>query len=1784
MTSFDPQTNRLSKLSDAKLALLNKRIQRGETDSKRHGIAKRTTVGPVPLSAAQTRMWFLSQYSSQSAEYNMCAAVKMQGYLNISALEESLSAIANRHETLRTSFIELNGEPQQLIASEIRISLERVDLRMEKEGIRESEALRGAEEDARRPFDLTEAPLLRTKLFVMNENTHIFYINMHHIISDGWSKGLFINEIMTFYKSLVDHESVTLPELPVQYADYALWEREQLQSEICRLQLNYWKQNLQGPHPVLQLPMERAASQGSFYTGGMYSFSIPEPITTKLREFGKAEGATLFMMLLSAFKTLLFRYTGQEDLMIGTPVANRNHPETAHLIGCFVNTLVIRTQVASGITFRDLIGRVKSASLNAYSNQDVSFEKVLEELHIGRTVGISPLFQAMFAMQNTPKQAMELPGLTLDYMSIHNETAKYNLVLSVSEERDVLESTLEYNSGLFDRNTVERMADHFLNLLGSAVSSPDVPVSRLSIMNAAEKEKMIMEYSGSVSEKKPQSTHLAEWFEQQVAQTPERVALTYEGEEVTYRDLNERSNQVAHYLQGLGIEPEQFIGLFMERSIEMVVGIIGILKAGGAYVPLDPMLPADRLSYMLSDTGLRMIVTMSGSSSSLPVFKGELIELDLLDSVLAGESVANPGCKIKPEHLAYMIYTSGSTGQPKGVMVEHGNVVRLLQTTKPQFEFKETDVWTLFHSYAFDFSVWEIWGALLFGGRLVVVPYWVSRSPEDFYNLLHVEKVTVLNQTPSAFRQLMKVEESDLNAGSLALRYIVFGGEALDLLSLKPWFQRHGDQYPQLINMYGITETTVHTTLRPIALADLESSKGSVIGRPLGDLEIYVMDEYMQPVPVGVPGEMYVGGAGVTRGYWGRAELTASRFITHPYNKGERLYKTGDLACFLPDGDLEYIGRIDHQVKMNGFRIELGEIEAVLKQNPSIREAVVTIREEPSGLKRLEAYLVKITKETINLQELRSYLRQKLPGYMIPAVFHIIESIPLTHNGKVDLKALISMKSNRIENQLEHSAPRTEQEQRLCQIWQDVLAAEMVGIDDNYFELGGDSIRAIRVRAESQRQGIVFTIQQLFEFQTIRLLVQAIQYQGQDSPAVLKRMPFDGLSFEDRARIPESIEDAYPLTRLQSGMLFHSELQPEGSSIYHNISSANVKGRFEFSALDQAAQQLVARHPVLRTSFDLSSYSVPLQLVHQAAKNQIEVEDLRNLPKKDRDAALLLWCEKERKNLFDWKTAPLFRINIHLLTEDTFQFTLTEHHSILDGWSVASMLTELFAYYNEYLMNREPQLKPKLDVAFSDYVAMEQQALESSDGRRFWNEHVKESPVYRMPVKTEVDTGNLDEPVMDTAEFNLTEELHAGAKKLAALASVPLKTVLLASHLYVIHTLSNEEDIMTGMVTNCRPEELAGDEVLGLFLNTLPLRVKMKGKGWIDLVKQTFETEMEVWPHRRLPLDEIQKNAGQGQPLFDTVFNFTDFHIYQSFEGIGELSILSTSDTAYTNFNVMTQFNLDPKTSELRLILQWNKSRFSQKEIIAFKDYYTRTLEAMTQEPLAAYSDFTPLSDEERYQTVTEWNKTGRDYQLDKPLIQWIEEQAERTPDAMAIRFEDLELTYRELDQEAERLARRLRRLGAGPDGLVGISAERSLEMMVGLLGILKSGAAYVPLDPAYPRERLAFMLEDAGVPILLTQSHLAPELPEHSAHVVLLDGPGEMLEDGEEEAAKRAAAGRKDAIYMIYTSGSTGNPKGVINIQEAVVNRLLWMQETFGLTPEDRVMQKTPISFDVSV
>ncbi|MFN6441572.1 MAG: amino acid adenylation domain-containing protein, partial [Nostoc sp. DedSLP01] len=1771
----------------AELAQVIEKLQQQNLELSAPPILRRAENAQLLLSFAQQRLWFLDQLKPNSAIYNIPIALRLVGNLNQVALEQSLHEIIDRHEALRTNFITVDGQSTQIIHTEAAWRMSVIDwqhLSLTEQEIATQEL---AQQQAIEPFNLANEPLVRATLVVLSETEFVLSLCMHHIVSDGWSMGVFVQELAALYNSYSQGQPPLLAPLPIQYADFAIWQRQWLQGDVLQTQLSYWQQQLKDAPALLSLPTDRPRPAVQTFAGTNQEFALSLELTQRLTKLSQEQGVTLFMTLLAAYDTLLYRYSGQEDILVGSPIANRDRLELERLIGFFVNVLVMRTNLAGNPTFNELLSRVRSIAMDAYAHQDLPFEMLVEALQPERDLSHTPLFQVMFVLQNAPMSGVELTGLTVTPLMTESVSAKFDITLSMTNTTTGLVGWWEYNTDLFDASTIKRMSSHFVTMLEGIVANPEERLAQLPILTQVEQQQLLVKWNRTEADYL-QYKCIHQLFEEQVERTPNAVAVVCDDRQLTYQELNTRANQLAHYLKSLGVGADVLVGLCVERSLLTLVGLLGILKAGGAYVPLDPDYPTERLAYMLNDSQVSVVLSQEKLLASLPEYRARVVCLDKDWQNISKESIDNLISDSIVDNLAYVIYTSGSTGQPKGTLINHSNVVRLFAATSSWYNFNDQDVWTMFHSYAFDFSVWEIWGALLYGGRLVIVPYLVTRSPESFYKLLCQEKVTILNQTPSAFRQLIQAEHLTLSgaegstaiASDLSLRLVIFGGEALELKSLQPWFERHGDQSPQLVNMYGITETTVHVTYRPLNKADLNAT-ASVIGRPIPDLQVYVLDEYLQPVPIGVAGEMYVGGAGVARGYLNRPELTQQRFISNPFsnNPQARLYKTGDLARYLPNGELEYLGRIDNQVKIRGFRIELGEIETLLVQHPAIWESVVVAREDEPGNKRLVGYVVPKVEQSVNASELRRFLKQKLPEYMIPNAFVQLEALPLTPNGKVDRRALPSPDTARPELEDVFVTPSTPEEKILAAVWANVLGVENVGINDNFFALGGDSIRSIQIVSGAKEQGLNFSVQQLFQHQTIHSLIQKLKTQENNSTKLELTQPFSLISQADFQQVPSGIEDAYPLAMLQMGMIYHSEYSKD-SAVYHDLFSLHLKTPLDVELLQIAVQDLVNHHPVLRASFHLSNFSIPLQLIHQQVEIPFQVEDWCHLNDAEQEVALAAWFEAEKKQHFDWTRPPLVRFCVHRRTHETFNLTVSFHHAILDGWSFASMMSELLKRYSSLLGEGVNYVDPPLSVTFRDFVALEQQALASTETQRYWSEKLNNSTFTKLPRWSSIPTNTAIQEIGEQ-EVTLSPEIFTGLKRLAQSAEVPLKNVLLAAHLRVLNFLNGEEDLVTGVVANGRPEQNDGERVLGLFLNTLPFRLQLTGGTWIDLVKQVFAAEQEMLPHRRYPLAEIQRILG-GESLLETAFNFTHFHVYEQVMELDNLQALGGKVFDQTNFTFLTQFNLGISSDELALVLKYDPCELCSEQINKIGDYFHSVLAAMANEPQGRYELHSLVSLEERHQLLAEWNHTKVDYPLNKCIHQWFEEQVERSPNAVAVVFENEQLTYYQLNSRANQLAHYLKSLGVKVDVLVGICVERSIEMVVGVLGILKAGGAYVPLDPEYPTQRLSFMLEDAAVGVLLTQQSLIEKLPPLQTKLVFLDTDApEISQLCEDNLICEVQA--NNLAYVIYTSGSTGQPKGVALNQQAVCNLMLWQLENQTISGGAKTLQFAPLSFDVS-
>ncbi|MER8061036.1 MULTISPECIES: amino acid adenylation domain-containing protein [unclassified Streptomyces] len=1743
-------------------------------------------------SRAQQRMYFLQEMEEGRPTYHMPVFCALDGAVDAEVLRACAQGLLDRHEALRTRFVLDEGELTQHIDASARL-----DWSVTEE---DGDGERWMEAQHHRPFDLAAGPLFRAAL-LRREKDAVLALGMHHIVGDGWSAGLLLREILTDYAARTGaaHPAEGGAFAPVepdfQYADFSEWQEEWLDSPAAERQLAYWADQLGGELPSAGLPADRRPGGEPLpRAAALHEAAVPGDVLERLNRLCRETDSTLYTTMLAAFQIVLGRYTGCEDILVGTPVANRNRSEFEDTVGLFVNTLVIRSDLSDDPRFRDHLKRLRDTVADAQDHQDLPFERIVEHLNPERTTDRAPLFDVLFGFQDEAETTAALPGPRARLLEGPAGSAKFDLTFDAVRGDGGVRCRLEYRADLFEPATVERFTRHYLRLLAAAVAEPELPVSRLPMLGDEELRPLssaLPDEAGSVTAR---CAH--EVFAEHAARTPDAIAVTDGALALSYGELDRRANQLAHRLRCLGVGPDTLVGLCAPRSAELLVGLLGILKAGGAYLPLDPDNPPERLRHIIGDAGLRHVV---GTTATRPLWEAaapHAVDLTADADRLAELPGTAPDSGVTPDHLAYVIYTSGSTGRPKGTLVPHRNITRLFSATDHWFGFGPDDVWTLFHSIAFDFSVWELWGALLHGGRLVVVPYETSRSPEEFHRLLCDQAVTVLNQTPSAFHQLDRVDAQ--RSDELALRYVVFGGEALDVGALSGWFDRHGDVTPRLVNMYGITETTVHVTYRPLTARDAAQGRGSVIGVPIPDLRLHLLDRHGNPVPRGAAGELYVAGAGLARGYLNRPELTEERFPTAP--SGERLYRTGDLARLRSDGELEYLGRIDDQVKLRGFRIELGEIEAALTAHPGIGAAVARVVPDATGTPVLAGYVVPATDNPaengtgaddatardLTVDGLRAHLAARLPGYMIPGALVTLPALPLTANGKVDRRALPvpGTATGALAPGSAYEPPSGPVETALAEIWREVLGHERVGALDNYFALGGDSIRSLQVLARARDRGLRFGVVDLMRHQTVRGLAEAVAHDAGTAQATPSYEPFSLLTEADRAALPDGLDDAYPMTRLQAGMLFHSDLPAAAGRVYHNVSAYHVEAPWSEAAWRQTVAEAAARHEMLRTSFDLHGFGEPLQFVHRGARPEITFEDLRELDDTAREAAVARRYEAERSRPFTWDRAPLIRFHVQRRSDTAFQLFIAEHHAIVDGWSERSLFTELSARYVRLCAGADaPAPAPAPRSRFASFVALERAALADPAHRSFWAGQTAGATVTRLP-RTGPAGGA---PRMSWHHEPLPADLHERLTARAAELGVPLRTVLLATHVRVMALMGGGDEITTGVVHNGRAEEPDGDKVVGVFLNTLPFRVALTAGSWREFVRRVADLEVPVHEHRRYPLAEIVR-AGGGTAPFETFFNYTHFHVEQDGPADGAFTVLEETGEADTDFAFGAEFSRSPDGRLLELGLRYDAARFPAERMAAVHASYTAALRALADTPdqdcLAA--DLLPAADRRRY---AEWNSTEKAYEEPHVLIELIERQVRVSPEAAAVRFEGGELSYRALDAAAERLAVRLRRRGAGPGTFVGLLLERSLTLPVVLLAVLKCRAAYVPLDPEHPEQRVRSLLAEAGIGLVVADDEWAARLRDAEVGVVVPgepdvvpDGQADVVPDG--TGAPVAAASPDDPAYMIFTSGSTGTPKGVVVSHRAIANRLLWMQDAYGLTDGERVLQKTPYTFDVSV
>ncbi|MFF7061853.1 non-ribosomal peptide synthase/polyketide synthase [Pseudomonas sp. NPDC008258] len=1512
-------------------------------------IFKREPGGAVPLSYAQQRQWFLWQLDPAAPTYNIPAALRLQGCLDVEALQRSFDALIARHETLRTTFSEQGQDTVQVIHPKYPLMLQAQAL----QGADEHAVLEQVEAEARRPFDLQQGPLLRVKLLRLAQDEHVLVVTMHHIVSDGWSMPLMIDELMQLYAGYSQGEDVQLPALPVQYADYAIWQRQWMEAGEQERQLAYWKAQLGDDQPVLELPTDRPRAATNSHRGARHEVRLPEALVHSLKQLAQRQGATLFMLLLASFQTLLHRYSGQSDIRVGVPVANRNRVETERLIGFFVNTQVLRAEFDLQMTFSQLLEQVKQRVLGAQSHQDLPFEQLVDALQPERSLSHSPLFQVLYNHQMQAKgKQRSVQGLQVAGLSWDHDTAKFDLTLDTFEYEHSLGAALSYATDLFDAATIEQMAQHWVSLLEAIVRQPGQRVAELPLIGQQVQQQIVQAWNPALTHCPVEQT-LHQLIEAQVEAAPDAVALVFGEQTLSYAELNCRANPLAHRLIELGAGPDVLVGLAVERGLEMVIGLLAILKAGAAYVPLDPEYPQDRLGYMFEDSGIRLLLTQQHLRNGLPVPAG--VHTLMLDDEagLAGYSEANPACQVGPDNLAYVIYTSGSTGKPKGTLLPHRNVVRLFAATRHWFHFDASDVWTVFHSYAFDFSVWELYGALLYGGKAVIVPKDVARSSEDFHALLVREQVTVLNQTPSAFKPLIPVACEAAGAGrQLALRYVVFGGEALEVSSLKPWFEAFGDRQPRMINMYGITETTVHVTYRPITLDDLRSGASSPIGEVIPDLSWYLLDAALNPILPGCTGEMLIGQAGLARGYHGRPGLTAERFVPNPFDdNGGRLYRSGDLARYRSDGVIEYIGRIDHQVKIRGFRIELGEIEARLLEQPAVRQVAVLAVDGDSG-KQLVGYVVPADTGVLQGAEqqarlrdnLRGELKASLPEHMVPAHLLFLEQLPLTGNGKLDRKALPAPDASLLQG--EYVAPQSELEQQIAAIWADVLKLEKVGLADNFFELGGDSIMSLQVVSRARQLDIQFTPKELFQHQTVQGLA-----------AVARRESGTAI---DQGRV----EGSMPLTPIQQ-WFFESDIVAR----HHWNQSVLLSGneRLDEGHLRAALQCVIEHHDALRLRFN--QVEGAWQAVFVASQQEVlwrhtvaHVEALEQV------------AEQAQRSL-NLEHGPLLRAVLGDLADGTQRLQLVIHHLVVDGVSWRVLLEDLQQAYHALAAGRTPQLPAKTS-AFKVWAEQLQNYATGSALQQelaYWQAQL--GGVDDALPCDNPQGANLERHATSVATCLDEQWTHKLLHDAPAAYRTQINDLLLTALARVIGRWTGEAQVLVRLEGHGREDLFDGIDLtrtVGWFTSMFPVKLSPQAQ-WADSIK-TIKEQLRAVPNKGIGYgvlrylgDEEARQVLAQLPAGEVVFNYLG-QFDSSFDTATGLLVPAQESTGQghddaTPLSTQLAINGQVFAGELKLNWSFSRERYKPSTVQRLADAFAQELKALIEHCCQAQSHGVTPSD-----------------------------------------------------------------------------------------------------------------------------------------------------------------------------------------------------------------------------
>ena len=1699
----------------------------------------------LPLSFEQQRLWFLEQLAPGSGEYSISSALTLIGTCDSEALRQAFDTLVDRHSLLRSRLLDDDQGGQLLIDAPSPFHLDVADYAGAPADW-DAYQRTAAEAESKRAFDLSNEHPLRVRLVRHAEAKQaLLLLALHHCAGDGWSVQVLLDELASSYQAALEGRRAELPALPVQYVDYALWQRGEARQQLYRQQLEYWQNRLENGDYRLELPTDLPRPANLDNRAGTCFAQLPSALAERLRQFAREREVTPFMLLLASLKLFLGRYSGQQDLRIGTPVANRRLQAVQPLIGCFVNTLVIRSELTPTQRFGDYLAQVRQAVLEAQEHQDVPFEQVVEHLAPERDLAHTPLFQVAFVMQNSTRASLDWPGLRLQPLDIRSPAAKFDQNWEVHDDGESLSVMLEYRASLFHDATMQAWLQQWLAFLECLPGAADTPLAQLSPLSEKDRQRQLQHWNDT-GRHYPGPTTLSEALTRQAQLSPTAPALVYEGETLSYAQLHQRADRLAQALTAQGIGREQVVAVCLERSVDLLVALLGIVKAGAAYLPLDPHLPPARLAFLLEDAACPLVLTHTTWRERLP----ETLPAWCLEQPLPAQTVTAQPAPNQPGDLLYVLYTSGSTGQPKGVLNEHGALMNRLHWMQEAFPIGADDRVLQKTPYGFDVSVWEFFWPLITGACLVLARPGGHQDSGYLMELIQRERITTLHFVPSMLQAF--VSEPGLESCT-SLRQVFASGEALPLALQQRFQTRHP---ARLINLYGPTEAAIDVscwvceTTSPLSFVP--------IGKPIANLQLYILDEALAPLPIGAVGELYIGGAGLARGYLRRPELTAAAFVDSPFEPGQRLYRTGDRCRFLADGNIQYLGRRDHQVKLRGQRIELGEIDAMLLTQPGVREAVTVLRDD-LGSPQLVAYLVAHA-AGLDVVRLQADLAQALPAHMLPSVLVELSALPLNPNGKLDRKQLPRPQLEQADTALE--PPQGDTERHIAAIWADLLEVpvELVGRDSHFFRLGGHSLLATMLLARlRQEYGQAPALRQLFEQPTLRAFCALLGAPSDDSHAELTAQPR-----------PERL----PLSYAQQRLWFLEQLNPQAAE-YNITSAVELSGAVRLDWLQQGLADIVERHEVLRGRLQERGHGAEL-LIDAEGRTHLAIETLTEA---DWDAQVAGRIDEEVRRPFDLAAGPLLRGSLLHAGQRTL-LLLTLHHTVADDWSMQCLIDELAELYRARSEQREARL-PALPVQYVDYALWQRLPAQSerySQQLQYWRDTLGDGD-YQLELPT--DHPRRAEPDTDSGFHTLAlpDALAQRLRQTAQQQGVTLYVLLLAATQVLLGRLAGQRDVRIGTAVANR--DLAQTQALiGCFVNTLVIRAEVDpNQAFAAFLQQVGEQVLKAQEHQEVPFEQVvdalvsQRDMTR-TPLFQVLFAMQTARLRADAWAPLTLREMEVPSTA-SSFDLSWEVHDDGQRLSLRL--KYKRQLFEANTIARWSDAWQHLLGELAEQPLQTLGELDLLGAAERERQM-QWNATAKAYPGPHNLAQALAEQAARSPDAPALVCAEQRLSYAELQARTGAVARELRARGVGREQVVAVCMQRSVEMVVALLGIIRAGAAYLPLDPELPTARLALMLADAKPALTLVQADTASCLPTDTPHWRL---DVSTLEDGPQPEPINQPG---DLAYVIYTSGSTGQPKGVLNEHGALMNRLYWMQDAFAIGADDRVLQKTPYSFDVSV